>query len=184
MIPPNATKVFSGVLFDVYQWPQKMFDGTITTFERLKRQDTAEVIAIKDGKIMLEEQEQPCKPLFLCLPGGRIEYQEEPVEGAKRELREESGFVSNDWSLYRTVQPMHKIDWYIHVFVARDCIFQEPTHLDNGEHIVMRWVTFDELLNLVDDGKLAWIEQNMRVEFIRAKYHPPARAKFETIFFQ
>lgn len=179
MIPENAKKVFSGVLFDVYQWPQKMFDGTTETFERLKRQDTAEIIAVKDGKIMLEEQEQPGKPLFLCLPGGRIEYDEEPLPGAKRELLEESGFGSNNWSLYSTVQPLHKIDWRIHVFIARDCVCERAIHLDNGERIQIRWVTFDELLDLIDAGKLAWIEQSLRVELIRAKYHEPSRVELQ-----
>lgn len=179
MIPENAKKVFSGVLFDVYQWSQQMFDGTTSTFERLKRQDTAEIIAIKDGKIILEEQEQPGKPLFLCLPGGRIEYNEEPLAGAKREFLEETGFVSNKWTLYRTVQPLHKIEWNIHVFIAQDCVFRQEKHLDSGEQIQVRWVTLSELIDLVDEGKLAWIEQNLRIELIRAKYHEPAREELK-----
>ncbi len=179
MIPENAKKVFSGVLFDVYQWPQKLFDGTTATFERLKRQDSAEIVAIKDRRIMLEEQEQPGKPFFFCLPGGRVEYGEDALEGARRELLEETGFVSNDWSEYSTVQPLHKIDWRIHVFLARDCVFQQEAHLDSGERITLHWVTLDELLDLVDSGKLAWIEQDLRMEFIRAKYHEPSREELK-----
>ncbi len=36
-IPPNAKRVFKGIIFDVYQWQQKMFDGSKETFEMLKR---------------------------------------------------------------------------------------------------------------------------------------------------
>ena len=36
-IPKNATKVFSGKTFDVYQWEQEMFDGSKKIFEKLKR---------------------------------------------------------------------------------------------------------------------------------------------------
>ena len=38
-IPINAKKVFQGIIFDVYQWEQKLFDGTVATFEKLKRPD-------------------------------------------------------------------------------------------------------------------------------------------------
>lgn len=38
-IPPNAQRVFSGKIFDVYQWPQPLFDGSIATFEVAKRLD-------------------------------------------------------------------------------------------------------------------------------------------------
>jgi hypothetical protein len=47
--------------------------------------------------------------------------------------------------------------------------------LDGGEKIDMKWVTFDELLDLVDEGKLTNIEQNLRMEFVRAKYHEPSK---------
>lgn len=183
MLPEKAKRVFEGILFDVYQWPQEMFDGSIETFEMLKRVDTAEIIAIKDGKIMLQEQEQPGKPQFLCLPGGRIEKDEEPLEGAKRELLEESGFVSDDWSLFHSVEPSHKMDWRIYVYVARDCRFIQKQNLDAGEKIQIRWVTLDELLDLIDSGQLGWIEQDFRVQCVRAKYHQPAKEELERKIF-
>ena len=40
VIPHNAKKVFNGILFDVYQWKQKMFDNSIKTFEMLKRKSS------------------------------------------------------------------------------------------------------------------------------------------------
>ena len=48
IIPDEAEKVFNGVLFDVYQWQQEMYDGSYATFERLRRADTAAVICITD----------------------------------------------------------------------------------------------------------------------------------------
>lgn len=58
--------MFKGVIFDVYQWEQEMFDGTTQTFEKLKRPDTIMVIPVtEDGKIILTEQEQPGKKPFI-----------------------------------------------------------------------------------------------------------------------
>ncbi len=46
VIPEQAELKFRGVIFDVYQWPQEMFDGSVETFEMLRRADTVKIIAI------------------------------------------------------------------------------------------------------------------------------------------
>ena len=182
-IPDEAQKVFEGVLFDVYQWEQEMFDGSVETFEMLKRQDTAEVLVIKDRNILLQEQEQPSKPPFLSFPGGRIEKGEDPLDGAKREVLEETGYESDEWELFHEVQPTPKLKWSILVYIARDVTWKQEMQLDAGERIELRWVTLDELLDLVDSGELNRIEQDLRMQLIRAKYHGPSREALEKKLF-
>ena len=58
-IPVGAKCVFRGVVFSVWQWKQKMFDGSFAIFEKLKRPDTVNVIAIVGPKILLLKQKQP-----------------------------------------------------------------------------------------------------------------------------
>ncbi|PJC53414.1 MAG: hypothetical protein CO029_02850, partial [Candidatus Magasanikbacteria bacterium CG_4_9_14_0_2_um_filter_41_10] len=72
-IPEQAKKVFSGVIFDVYQWEQELYDGSKATFERLTRPATLQVIAEVDGRIAMSDEEQPAKGRFLSLLGGRQE---------------------------------------------------------------------------------------------------------------
>jgi len=44
----------------VYQWEQKMFDETIKIFEKLKRNDTVDIIAVSENlDICILEEEQP-----------------------------------------------------------------------------------------------------------------------------
>ena len=89
-IPDNAEMVFRGVIFDVYQWPQTMFDGSTETFEMLRRPDTVKIIAIKGDKIIIIKQRQPRKDWFYTYPGGRIDPTDRnELAAAKRELREE-----------------------------------------------------------------------------------------------
>src|SRR5262249_7028087 len=94
-LPPDAKCVFKGILFDVYQWEQKMFDGTTATFEKLKRHDTVLVIPVTTGKkIIMLEQEQPARPPFISFPGGRLEESENPLQAVHRELMEETGYAA------------------------------------------------------------------------------------------
>ncbi|MFI5240529.1 MAG: hypothetical protein ACHQUB_02375, partial [Candidatus Saccharimonadia bacterium] len=69
-IPENADKVFSGILFDVYQWPQTLYDGKEVTFEAVSRRPTVQVIAVKGDEIVLLHEEQPMKALSFNLIGG------------------------------------------------------------------------------------------------------------------
>ena len=85
-VPQNAKKVFTGQIFDVYQWEQVMYDGSWATFEMLGRPDTVEVIATSGEQIYYARQSQPTKDEFIGLFGGRVEEGEEPLVAAKREL--------------------------------------------------------------------------------------------------
>ncbi len=175
MIPTHAKKVFSGVLFDVYQWEQELFDGSTSTFEMIKQQDTVQILAIKDETIMIQEQEQPGGRPFLCLPGGRIELGEEALAGAKRELLEETGFASERWSLYHHREASGHMQRNFFVYLARDCDCVQQQQLDPGERIHVRWVSLDALIELVDSGMLTRIDDDVRMELIRANYHEPQK---------
>ncbi len=148
-LPPQAKKVFTGQIFDVYQWEQEMYDGSFETFEMLKRTGTVDVITISKGKIFLAHQSQPTKPNFYSLFGGRVDKDEEYSVAAKRELLEEGGFQSDSWELYKTYQPLHKIDWDVSIYIAKNCKKVADQKLDVGEKIEIIECTFDEFIEIV-----------------------------------
>jgi ADP-ribose pyrophosphatase len=148
-IPPQAKCVFKGVIFDVYQWQQEMYDGTFETFEMLKRPNTIQVIPIVNNKIILSQEQQPTKPLFTSFLGGRQEKGEDPLDAAKRELLEEAGMESNKWELYKLYEPFSKFEWAIYLYIARDCRTLSKQNLDPGEKISLHPVTFEEFVDLV-----------------------------------
>ena len=92
-IPKQAKKVFSGEIFDVYQWPQKMYDGSTANFEMIKRANTALIIPILEDKILMIEEQQPGKKYDHTLVGGRQEKNETILACAKREFLEETGLT-------------------------------------------------------------------------------------------
>jgi ADP-ribose pyrophosphatase len=148
-IPSNAKQVFSGILFDVYQWEQEMFDGSTQTYEALRRADTAGVIAVtKDKKILLTRQIQTARMPFVCAAGGRLDKGESPTEAAKRELLEETGYSAEKIVELGAVQPSSKIDFAVYLFAALDAQkIAEPT-LDPGEKIEALEVDFEEFLKI------------------------------------
>jgi 8-oxo-dGTP pyrophosphatase MutT (NUDIX family) len=152
LVPEEAEKVFSGHIFDIYQWQQEMFDGSLATFEMVKRTDTVNIIAIRDDKIVIVNDEQPGRTARTGFPGGRHDRPEETeLEAAKRELLEETGLSFKNWKLVRCVEPItatNKIEWLLYTFVAFDFESEAPPSLDAGEKIEVSYVSYDELLKL------------------------------------
>lgn len=151
LIPQKAKLAFKGNLFDVYQWQQEMFDGSYQTFEMLRRPDSTLVIGIQGDQLVLLDEEQPGKIIQNNhLPGGRLEGGEDALDGAKREMEEETGLRFNDWALLEIVQPAVKIEWFVYVYVAINVSEEVATAHEVGEKIVIKHATFSDFKKTQD----------------------------------
>ena len=99
LIPEKAERVFKGQIFDVYQWQQEMFDGSYETFEMLKRPDTVKVIALKEEKIIICEEQQPNTQVSLMYQRTDMTTIRNPIGAAKRELWKKTGMAFADWEI-------------------------------------------------------------------------------------
>jgi ADP-ribose pyrophosphatase len=181
-LPDNAKKVFKGAIFDVYQWEQELYDGSTATFEGLKRPSTIQVIPTKGDKVYLSFEEQPIiKSPSHAFLGGRQEAGEDPLECAKRELLEESGLQSHDWELFKIYKFDGKIDWSIYLYIARNCEKVAEPHLDAGEKIEVREVSFEEFMDITTDEKF-WAQLIIN-DFLRMKLDPQKLEAFRRKLF-
>lgn len=146
-IPPHAKCVFKGVIFDVYQWEQKLYDGSMEIFEMLKRKPNVQVLALSDENVFYLEEEQPFKGRYRGLVGGSAKsYDEDPLDIAKRELLEETGMVAKKWVLLSSSNHVPKTDWDFYLYVAYGCEkIQEPV-LDSGEKVEVKKMSLDLFL--------------------------------------
>ena len=170
-MPESAKLVFRGVLFDVYQWEQELFNGQFRTFEKLKRNDASVIIPVtEDGKILVTYQEQSGRVPFTALPRGHIDQGEEPLAAAKRELMEETGYESSNWHLFDAIQPTSKIDWALYFFVARGCRKVKEFEVDGGEKIRTEVLGFDEFLEFAKGPDFA--ERDIKFRVLEALLDP------------
>lgn len=180
-IPEHAERVFKGVLFDVYQWKQELYDGSTTTFEKLRRPDTVVVFPVlPDGRILLTEQEQPGKEPFVGATGGRVDEGEDILAAAKRELLEESGYEAEEYVLWDAQHPTSKIDWVVYTFIAKGLKKVGDLQLDGGEKITLKPVTLDEFVALATDSNFA--EKEIVVKLLEARVHPEKMEVIKTLF--
>ncbi len=87
------------------------------------------------------------------------------LEAARRELREETGYVSDDWTHLLTVPANATIsDNYAHIFQARGCRKAGAQHLDETEYLQVEKLTAEEIDGLIRTGRfqqavhvMAWL---------------------------
>lgn len=181
-IPDHAKRVFEGKIFDVYQWDQKLFDGSTTVFEKAKRRsDSVSVLPItNEGKIVLCQQEQPGEMPFIGALGGRMDPGETPLDTAKREMLEESGMVAEKFELFIAVQPDIKVDWACYTFLAKGLKKVRDMSPEAGEKIKIIEVTFDEYMEIITQDN--YRDSDIAFYILRAQKNPKEFDKIKEMF--
>ncbi len=153
-IPDTATKVFSGVIHDVYHYPQEFFDGSIQTMEKIVRPDSVLVIPVLlNRNILMSRQIHPGGNEFISFFGGRVEANEDILEAAKRELAEESGLVSLQWEEVYCESIAGNMISNRYCFIANDCEYKLELELDAGEKITTFEIKPESILDAMMDQK-------------------------------
>ena len=96
------------------------------------------------------------KGVAVSFPAGYIEQGEEPIDAAKRELREETGCISDKFiHLDSFYQDEGVSSAYNHTFLALNVKKEYEQNLDENEIIKYMTFTYDELLEIEKMGYLS-----------------------------
>lgn len=115
----------------------------------------AVVPVFPDGSIaMLWQLRHPHGKTHWEVPAGRLHPGEEPADGARRELLEETGLASDDVERLAGFYPTNGISpHYAHLYVARDCRTVAEPNLDPAERLRMHVMPWDEVRARLAGGR-------------------------------
>lgn len=180
-LPPEAKKVFEGVIYDIYHWPRQLFDGRVVTYEKLARHDSVVIVPVTaEGTIVVQREQQPGTQWYAAIPAGGIDEGEEPLAAAVRELREETGYEAAQMDFWFAHQVEHRADWAIFVFIAKGCVKKYEQAPGGGERVETREVSFEEFLRLVTEDDFQNI--NIAPKLLKAALDPEAMAALKQRF--
>lgn len=139
--------IFEGKIIDVYVDDVVLQDGSTSKREIVQHGGAVAVIALQDDRILLVEQyRKPIERMSVEIPAGKLEVGEKPLDTAKRELEEETGYRANQWTfVQRFATSPGFASEVIHIYFAQD-IYQveDPLPLDEGEFVKVYSVTIEE----------------------------------------
>lgn len=110
------------------------------------------VIAItKEGKfVMVEQYRHGLQDVFTELVAGVAEDGESPLEAARRELLEETGYGNGNWELFSVLSQNPSATTNLtYSFLATDVELISEQHLDETEDIAVRLLTEEEVRQLL-----------------------------------
>ena len=133
-------------------------DGAvIEDFYTLTIPDASMIAAVTaDGEILLKsEYRYSCEEDVIECPAGMIDEGESPLEAAKRELLEETGYSSEDWTyLGPTWESTSKLTNRMHLFLAKNAVKTASQHLDENENLDVIKGSLEDAVNMVMKGEI------------------------------
>jgi 8-oxo-dGTP pyrophosphatase MutT (NUDIX family) len=120
----------------------------------LLRRDSVMMLPLfADGRLRLVKQHRYLHGRdSLEFPSGALETNEQPLAGAKRELREEAGLTARSWRAIGTIAPQSGLTTETcHLYVAEQ-LSEVPTEPDPSEEFVNIDITREQLVCYLADG--------------------------------
>lgn len=94
------------------------------------------------------------REVTLEIPGGMVDPGEDHESAAKRELQEETGYTSNDWTYLGACQQNPAInDELCHMWLAKNVQRTHDMRLDGTEHINVAHMAPGDVIQAVHDGR-------------------------------
>ncbi|HEX4319370.1 MAG TPA: NUDIX hydrolase [Acidobacteriaceae bacterium] len=157
----DSKVVYEGKLFRVLQDHIIEPGGRESQRDVIRHNGSVVILAVdpakhkKDPWVVVERQYRHAAGQFLWeLPAGKLDAGEAPVDGAKRELAEETGYSAKKWSpLVEYYASPGFLGESMKVFLAEGLIAGDA-HPEEDEHIDFRLVRLSDLLEMVDKGKI------------------------------
>ena len=153
----SSENVFDGVLLHVRKDEVELPNGHKATREWITHPGAASVIPLlPDGQIILVRQfRYPIGQVTLEVPAGKLDKPgEDPLECAKRELSEETGYTAEKiWKLTTIATTVGFTNEIIHLYAATD-LTPGKQHPDEDEFINTLKMPLTAALKMVESGKI------------------------------
>ena len=148
--------VYRGRLLQVLEDEVQLPDGKPARREYVRHPGACAMVPLLGERtvVLVRQFRYPMGRHFLEIPAGKIDQGEDPLDTARRELREECGYEAGSWRHFTTIHPcIGYSDERVEMFLARD--LKHVGHaLDDGEFLEVVPVALDQALEWIRDGKI------------------------------
>ncbi|MFI3300062.1 MAG: NUDIX hydrolase [Candidatus Gastranaerophilales bacterium] len=147
--------VYQGKIIRVYRDEIELSNGMKSFREVAQLSGGVVILAIKEDEILFVQQYRyPIKNTIFELPAGKLEKDEAPLNAAKRELEEETGYQAKNWKSLGFINPSAGFcDEVLHLYLAQDLTFTKQ-HPDEGEIIEASTIKIKKVLEMIQNGEI------------------------------
>jgi len=131
--------------------------GVEHDFVVLESADWVSVVPVTSAGclVMVRQYRHGTDEVTLEIPGGLLDAGLSPLEGARHELRQETGYGGGRWARLGSVAPLPAVFTnHLHIFLASDVVLEGDLELDPMEDIGVELVPFEEVRAMVACGSI------------------------------
>ncbi len=156
MKPVSSVEKYGNSLFRVTEDVARAADGFEIKRAVVRHPGSATVFAVDEKKrvLLVEQFRMPAGKKLWEIPAGKIDEGESPLQAAKRELKEETGYRARKWTKLALFWPspgfLAERTW---IYLAEQLIAGAAEPMED-ERIQLRWFEMREIDKLVREGKL------------------------------
>lgn len=170
----KTRKLFTHPRLQIVEDDVKLPSGEMIQYLRFENTtDGVCIICVKGGKVLVQQEySYPPDAILYQFPGGAIEKGEKPIEAARREVFEESGFKTSnlkDLGFFYLNNRRDKAKMY--VFLATEGEEMTETYQDKEESITSEWMPVGTLQEMIAQGKMTNFSLLASWALYRAKDH-------------
>lgn len=155
-ITRSSTHIYSGKFLQVYRDETELPDGAPAIREWIKHPGAAAILALTDDHqlLMVRQYRYATRTEYLEIPAGKRDAGEDPLETAKRELEEETGYVAERWTYLAALHPcIGYSNEVIHYYLAEG-LTRGKMAPDEGEWVELVLIPVAEAYRMAREGAL------------------------------
>lgn len=169
----SKDKIFSGKVIDLFVEEVELPTGKMSKREIVKHPGAVGIIPItSENKVVLVRQfRKPLERVIVEIPAGKLEKDEEPLVCAKRELEEETGYISDQFTYLTSFYTSPGFaDEIIHLYVAENLQKKEnPAEMDEDEFVDVLELTLKEAVDYMKEKKIYDAKTAYAIQYLQLR---------------
>lgn len=167
---------YQGGFFSVQVDTIRLPNGAQARREFARHPGAAAVVPVSDGAVLLVRQNRHAVASDLLeIPAGKLDVPgEDPLECARRELREETGFeagVFESLGVFYTSPGFTDERFYLYLATNLEQVAPAPEE-DGGEPISIEWLRLDAALDAVTAGTIVDAKTALALALVQLRRRP------------